>query len=74
MEGANGITNWTLGCAEYLSIQVRSVLLKVHAHIVEKASFHLLLSHPFQHVTLCCLENLPSGKVKVSIRDPANLA
>jgi hypothetical protein len=74
MEGANSITNWTLDCTEYLGIQVRSMPLKVHMHIVEKAPFHLLLGHPFQCVTLCCLEDLPGGKVKVSIRDPADLA
>jgi hypothetical protein len=74
MEGANGITNWTLGCAEYLSIQVGNVPLKVHVHIVEKALFRLLLGRPFQRATLCCLEDLPSGEVEVSIRDPADLA
>jgi hypothetical protein len=56
MEGANSIMNWTLGCAEYLSIQVRNVPLKVHAHVVEKAPFHLLLGHPFQCTTLCHLK------------------
>jgi hypothetical protein len=44
MEGANGTTNWTLGCAKYLNLQVRNVPLKVHAHVVEKAPFCLLLS------------------------------
>jgi hypothetical protein len=43
MEGANGTTNWTVGCTEYLDLQVGNVPLKVHVHIVEKAPFCLLL-------------------------------
>jgi hypothetical protein len=43
MEGANSTTNWTLGCAKYLNLQVGNVPLRVHAHVVEKAPFHLLL-------------------------------
>jgi hypothetical protein len=74
MEGANGIMNWTLGCTEYLSIQVRNMPLKVHTHVVEKAPFCLLRSCPFQCATLCCLKDLSGSKVEVSIRDPADLA
>lgn len=43
MEGANGATNWTIGCAENLILQVGNVLIKTHAHIVEHASFNILL-------------------------------
>ena len=48
MEGANGYTNWTLGCAEFLQMQVGDVSFKLHVHVVEHAPFHLLLGRPFQ--------------------------
>ena len=43
MEGANGATNWTLGCAEYLTMQVGDVPFKIHAHVIKDAPFCLLL-------------------------------
>ena len=43
MEGANGATNWTVGCTKYLTMQVGGMLCKVHAHVVENAPFKLLL-------------------------------
>ena len=43
MEGANGITNWTVGCAENLILQVGDVLIKTHAHVIKNASFDILL-------------------------------
>lgn len=48
MEGANGATNWTLGCAEHLAMQVGDVPFTLHAHVVEHAPFRLLLGRPFQ--------------------------
>jgi hypothetical protein len=47
MEGANGVTNWTVGCAKDLTLQVGNVLFKVHVHVVEHTSFSLLLGQPF---------------------------
>jgi len=73
MEGANGATNWTVGCAENLPLQVGDVTIKVHAHVVKHASFSLLLGRPFQKSALLRFEDLPSSKVEVSVRDPANL-
>jgi hypothetical protein len=72
MEGANGATNWTLGCAEYLPMRAGDISFEVHAHVVEHAPFRLLLGRPFQHALLCRLEDLPCGDVLVSIRDPAD--
>jgi predicted aspartyl protease len=72
IEGANGATNWMVGCAEDLPLQVSNVTVKVHAHVVEHASFGLLLGCPFQQATLCHFEDLPSGEVEVSVRDPAD--
>jgi hypothetical protein len=43
MEGTNSATNWTLGCAENLQMQVSNVPFKVHAHIVQNMPFCLLL-------------------------------
>jgi len=73
MEGANGATNWMVGCAENLLLQVGDVTIKVHAHVVEHMSFGLLLGRPFQKSALLRFEDLPSGKVEVSVRNPANL-
>jgi len=53
MEGANGATNWTVGCAENLTMQVGGVPFKVHTHVVQHMSFGLLLGRPFQKATLC---------------------
>jgi len=53
MEGANGVTNWTVGCTENLTMQVGGVPFKIHAHVIENASFGLLLGRPFQKATLC---------------------
>jgi len=72
MEGANGATNWTLGCAEYLTMQVGNVPFKIHAHVVEDAPFRLLLGWPFGHAVSSAIEDLPSGETEVSVRDPAD--
>ena len=72
MEGANGATNWTLGCAEYLPMRIGDLSFTVHAHVVERAPFRLLLGRPFQHALLCQIEDLPSGDIEVSVQDPAN--
>ena len=72
MEGANGTTNWTIGCAEDLPLQVGDVTFKVHAHVVEHASFSLLLGRPFQQTAHCRFEDLPNGEVEVSVQDPAD--
>ncbi len=72
MEGANGATNWTLECAEYLPMSAGNISFVVHAHVVERAPFRLLLGRPFQHALLCRIEDLPSGDVEVSVRDPAD--
>ena len=61
MEGANSTTNWTLGCAENLPMQVGNIPFHLHAHIIECAPFCLLLGCPFQHQLLCCLDSLPNG-------------
>ena len=74
MEGANGATNWTVGCAENLTLQVGDVPFKIHAHVVEHASFGLLLGRPFQRALLCRFEDLPGGEVEVSVRDPADIS
>ncbi|KAI0264080.1 hypothetical protein BGY98DRAFT_878291, partial [Russula aff. rugulosa BPL654] len=70
MEGANGATNWTLGCAEHLPMSLGGVHFTVHAHVVEHAPFRLLLGRPFHQALLCRLEDLPTGDVEVSICDP----
>ncbi|KAI0288887.1 hypothetical protein BC826DRAFT_888759, partial [Russula brevipes] len=70
MEGANGATNWTIGCAEYLSIQIGDIPFRVHAHVIEHAPFRLLLGRPFQRVSGFHIEDLPSGSTQVTIRDP----
>jgi len=74
MEGANGYTNWTLGCAEFLQMRVGDVSFKLHAHVVERAPFRLLLGRPFQRQLLCHLEDLPDGTVEVSVRDPRDIS
>ena len=74
IEGANRATNWTVGCAENLTLQVSDALIRVHAHVVEQASFEILLGQPFQKATLLHFEDLPSGDIEVSVRDPADLS
>jgi hypothetical protein len=39
MEAANSATNWTLGCVEYLTLQIGDIPFKVHAHVIEDAPF-----------------------------------
>ena len=74
MEGANGTTNWTVGCAKNLTMQVGGMPFKIHAYVIENASFGLLLGRPFQKATLCRFEDLPSGEVEVSVCNPADLS
>ncbi|KAH9970148.1 hypothetical protein BJV74DRAFT_736888, partial [Russula compacta] len=69
VEGTNSATNWTLGCAENLTLQVGDVPFKVHAHVIEHAPFCLLLGHPFQKILQCTVEDQPNGNVDVIIRD-----
>jgi integrase-like protein/reverse transcriptase-like protein len=72
MEGVNGATNWTLGCAEYLPMCTGDIPFLVHAHAVQQAPFQLLLGQPFQHALLCRIEDLPGGDIEVSVQDPAD--
>ena len=72
MEGANGTTNWTIGCTENLPLQVRDVTFKVHMHVVEHVSFGLLLGCPFQQTAHCRFEDLPNSEVEVSVQDPSD--
>jgi len=74
MEGANGSTNWTLGCAEHLPMCVRGVTFKVHAHVIKHTPFRLLLGRPFQHQVLCTLDLLPDGSLDVFIHDPSDIS
>jgi hypothetical protein len=53
MEGANGSTSRTLGCAKDLEMQIGDVSFTIHAHIVRTAPFCLLLGQPFHHLLLC---------------------
>jgi hypothetical protein len=70
MEGANSATNWTLGCAENLLMQIGDVPFHLHTHVVECTPFCLLLGCPFQHQLLCCLDSLPDGTIDISVCDP----
>jgi len=74
MEGVNSATNWTVGCAKNLPMQVGNVTIKVHMHVVEHTSFGLLLGQPFQKAALLQFEDLPNGEVEVSVRNPADLS
>jgi len=74
MEGANSAMNWMVGCTKNLMLQVGNVSIKIHAHIVEHTSFEILLGQPFRRTALCWIEDLPSGEVEVSVRDPTNIA
>ena len=69
MEGANSATNWTLGCAENLTLQVGDMPFKVHAHVIEHTPFHLLLSCPFQKILQCTFEDQPNRSVDITIQD-----
>jgi len=74
MEGANGSTNWTLGCAENLPMCVGDVTFKVHMHVIKHTPFQLLLGHPFQHQVLCTLDPLPDRSLDVFIHDPSDIS
>ena len=74
MEGANGATNWMVGCAKNLSLQVGDVPFKIHAHIIKNASFSILFSRPFQQALLCQFEDLPGGKVELSVCNPSDIS
>ena len=53
MEGANGATNWTVGCAKNLTLQVSNISFTAHMHVIEHVSFELLLGCPFQQAAQC---------------------
>ena len=55
-------------------MQVGDVTIKVHAHVIEHTSFGLLLGRPFQKAALLQFEDLPNGKVEVSMHDLADLS
>ena len=40
--GENGVTRWTLRCAENLPMRVRLISFQVHAYFVENVPFYLL--------------------------------
>jgi hypothetical protein len=72
MEAASGTISWTLGCAENLPLTVGSISCLVHAHVVKRAPFRLLLGRLFHHLLLCHLEEHANGRVDVSLSDPAS--
>jgi len=74
MEGANSATNWTVGCAENLLLQVGDVPFKIHAHVIENTSFGILFGCPFQQALLCRFKDLPGGKVELSVCNPSNIS
>jgi hypothetical protein len=74
MEGANGLSSKTMGCAKNLTMQIGDVSFEVHTHIVERALFRLLLGRPFHHHLLCQHEDHSDRRVDVSVHDPANPA
>lgn len=71
IQGANGGTSHTLGCAEHLSMRIGDISFAIHAHVVRTAPFRLVLGRPFRHLLLCRPEDHLDG-VDVSICDPAN--
>src|SRR6266567_3401698 len=73
MEGANGSTSRTLGCAEDLNMHIGDVSFTIHMHVIRTAPFRLLLGCPFHYLLLCRLEDHPD-RVDVSICDPTNPA
>jgi len=74
MEGANGATNWMVGYAENLMLQVGNVPFKIHAHVIKHASFGLLLGCPFQQALLCRFEDLLGREVEISMCDPTDIS
>ena len=72
MEGANGATSWTVGCAEYLPMQVAGIEFQLHAHILKEAPFRILLGRPFKHALSSSLEDKPGGGTNLVICDPQN--
>ncbi|KAI9435904.1 hypothetical protein F5148DRAFT_989786, partial [Russula earlei] len=70
MESANGLTSWTVGCAENLPMRIGDISFALHAYVVEQAPMRLLLGRPFQQLLLTRLEDFPNGKVELSICDP----
>src|SRR6267142_517723 len=74
MEGVNNTINWTVGCAESLTMQVGDMSFNIHTHVIKNMNFSLLLGHPFQQALLHHFEDLLSGEVEVSVHDPADIA
>ncbi|TFY51017.1 hypothetical protein EVG20_g11208 [Dentipellis fragilis] len=72
MEGTNSTVSWTLGCAENVSMHIGSITFELHAHIVEKAPFQILLGHPFYNLLLCRSKDQEDGSVEIAIRNPQN--
>ncbi|KAI9451278.1 hypothetical protein F5148DRAFT_966397, partial [Russula earlei] len=70
MESANGLTSWTVGCAENLPMRIRDISFTLHTYVAKHVPMHLLLSRPFQQLLLSRLEDFPNGKVELSICDP----
>jgi len=70
MEGANSTVNSTLGCIEYLTLQIGDIPFKIHAHVIKHAPFQLLLGCPVQCILLSSLEEHPDRHVNIIARDP----
>ena len=54
-------------------MQIGDIPFKIHAHIVKKATFRLLLGCPFHKLLLCQVEDLSSKQAEVTIWDPRNI-
>ncbi|KAH9983622.1 hypothetical protein BJV74DRAFT_713818, partial [Russula compacta] len=72
MESTSGSRSWTLGCTEYLIMQIRGTSFKLHTHIIPEVPFCLLLGHPFQKLLCSTLEDTLDGRINIMIHDPCN--
>ena len=58
MRDANGGTKTNTGVVENLELTIAGISIFVHAWIIEKAPYHLLLGRPFQMAAQCDTEDV----------------
>lgn len=70
MESANTGLTTTLGLIENHPVQLGAITIYLQIHVVEEASFEVLLGRPFFDITNCSEVSRVGGSHLIHIRDP----
>ncbi|KZS91566.1 hypothetical protein SISNIDRAFT_413941 [Sistotremastrum niveocremeum HHB9708] len=72
VEMADATMSQTEGIIRDLPLLIGDLVVFIHAQVVEKAPFRLLLGRPLYQLTLAIREDTPDGGMDITLHDPSN--